>query len=264
VHGGRVIGARNFIASTRRDTQAHYSPDGQRIVFESNRSGNEEIWVCNADGSDPVQLTYFGNAWAGAPAWSPDGKEIALGANAAGDWHIYIIGADGGKRRRFTREGADESWPTWSRDGQWIYYFSNRSKQGQIWKMRATGGPEIQITRHGAYWSGSSVDGKDLYYMGDEGLWKVPVSGGNEVNIVAHANYFVPTKDGLYYVEADAEKLLSFQLSFLDFKTRERKTVGVLPGPLGWSIEVSPDSRSILYSKFDRQGSELMLVDNFR
>lgn len=260
---GRVTRPTNFIASTRRDTQAHYSPDGTRIVFESNRSGNEEIWACNADGSDPVQLTYFGNAWAGSPSWSPDGKQIAFGANAAGEWDIYIISADGGKPRRLTHGGADESWPTWSRDGEWIYYFSNRSKQGQIWKMRATGGPEVQITRHGAYWSSSSVDGKDLYYMGDDGLWKVPVSGGNEVK-VADANYFVPAKDGLYYVDAKAEQQLSFPLFFLDFKTRERRTVGVLPGPLGWNIEVSPDSRLILYSKYDRLGSELMFVEDFR
>jgi Tol biopolymer transport system component len=83
LHDRRVTKPTNFIASTRRDTQAHYSPDGKRIAFESSRSGNEEIWACNADGSDPVQLTYFGNAWAGAPTWSPDGKEIAFAANAA-------------------------------------------------------------------------------------------------------------------------------------------------------------------------------------
>jgi hypothetical protein len=218
-----------------------------------------------------VQLTYFGNAWAGSPTWSPDGKEIAFGANAAGEWDIYIVSSEGGKPRRLTYDGADESWPTWSPDGEWIYYFSTRSKQAQIWKMRVSGGPEVQVTKHGGYWSNFSVDGKDLYYVRDEGLWKVPASGGNEVKI-ANSNSFVPRKDGLYYADAEAHQRsfplflhqMSFPLSLLDFKKPGPRTLGLLPGPLGWSIEVSPDSRSILYSKFDRQGSELMLVDNFR
>src|SRR5205823_5696125 len=164
LNGQHVAGPAKFIASTRRDTQSYYSPDGKRIVFESNRSGNEEIWICNADGSHPVQLTYFGDAWAGSPMWSPDGAEIALGSNAAGTWDIYVISSGGGKPRRLTNDGADQSWPSWSRDGKSIYYFSTRGKQGQIWKMRTTGGPERQVTRNGGLWSNESLDGKDLYY----------------------------------------------------------------------------------------------------
>ena len=113
---GRLSAASKLIASTRRDVQARYSPDGKRIVFESNRSGNEEIWVCNADGSDSVQLTFFGSAWAGAPSWSPDSNRIAFAANAAGGWDIYIVNSDGGKPRRLTYQGADESWPTVTRE----------------------------------------------------------------------------------------------------------------------------------------------------
>ncbi|MBV9443254.1 MAG: PD40 domain-containing protein [Acidobacteriaceae bacterium] len=263
---GRLSAASNFIASTRRDIQARYSPDGKRIAFESNRSGNEEIWVCNADGSDAVQLTYFANAWAGAPTWSPDGKQIAFAANAAGEWDIYIVNSDGGKPRRLTYEGTDETWPTWSRDGNWIYYYSNRSKKGQIWKMRSSGGPEIQLTKEGALWSDDSVDGKHLYFVHGDGLWSVPVAGGSEVKI-AHSYMFVPAKEGVYYIAGPATLDLStpFSLSLLDFKTQERRVIGTLPGPLGWgNIEISPDSHTILYPKFDHSGSELMVVDKFR
>jgi Tol biopolymer transport system component/DNA-binding winged helix-turn-helix (wHTH) protein len=262
---GHLGTASNFIVSTRRDMQAHYSPDGKRIAFESNRSGNEEVWLCDADGSDPVQLTYFGNAWAGAPSWSPDGRQIAFAANAAGEWDIYIVSSEGGKPNRFTYEGADESWPTWSRDGNWIYYFSNRSKEAKIWKMRVSGGPEVQVTTEGGLWSNDSVDGKHLYYVNGKGLWKLAIAGGSEVNI-AHSYTFAPAKEGLYYVEGmkDTDLSTSFSLSLLDLKTQDRRIVGTLPGPLGWNIEISPDSQSILYSKLDYSGSELMLVDNFR
>jgi Tol biopolymer transport system component/DNA-binding winged helix-turn-helix (wHTH) protein len=162
--GEHVTGPANLIASMRKDIQARYSPDGKRIVFESNRSGTEEIWICNADGTNAVQLTYFGNAWAGTPTWSPDGNNIAFAADADRTWDIYIVSSAGGKPRRLTGEGADENWPVWSRDGQWIYYWSNRAGQGQVWRMQATGGgPETQITRNGALWSNISRDGKDLY-----------------------------------------------------------------------------------------------------
>jgi Tol biopolymer transport system component/DNA-binding winged helix-turn-helix (wHTH) protein len=255
-----------FIASTRRDIQGYYSPDGKRIVFESNRSGAEEIWICDADGSNPVQLTHFGNAWAGSPMWSPDGEKIAFGANAAGNWDIYVVSSGGGKPKRLTDDGADESWPSWSRDGKWIYYFSNRGKQGQIWKMPVNGGPEIQVTKNGGFWSNESLDGKDLYYVNDEGLWRIPVSGEAEVRI-AEAYFFAPAKNGIYYAGLQNPNLWgsTFPLYFLDFKTQQTRTAGVLPGPFGdGNMDVSPDGRWLTYPKFDREGSELMLVENFQ
>jgi Tol biopolymer transport system component len=80
--------AANLIPSTRAESHPQYSPDGKRIAFESNRSGSEEIWVTNDDGSNPVQVTSFANAWAGSPRWSPDGQKIAFDCNAAGNWDL--------------------------------------------------------------------------------------------------------------------------------------------------------------------------------
>jgi Tol biopolymer transport system component len=263
--GQRVSEPVNLIASTRRDTQARYSPDGKRIAFESDRSGNEEVWLCNADGSDPVQLTYFGNAWAGAPKWSPDGQKIAFAANPAGNWDIYIVSSGGGRPTRFTGDRADESWPTWSRDGKWIYYFSNRGQQAHIWKMRSTGGPEIQVTKNAGYWSDESVDGKDLYYMNEAGLWRVPSAGGDAVWVGPYSS-FAPARNGVYcaYTKSPRSQSAAFELRFLDSKTHQTKTLGVLSGPLGWNINISPDEHRLLYSKFDREGSELMLIENFQ
>jgi Tol biopolymer transport system component len=80
--------AQALISSARTENQAKYSPDGQQIAFESNRSGNDEIWICQADGSHPIQLTSFRKAWAGSPRWSPDGQQIAFDSNAAGNWYL--------------------------------------------------------------------------------------------------------------------------------------------------------------------------------
>ncbi|MGH7453593.1 MAG: adenylate/guanylate cyclase domain-containing protein, partial [bacterium] len=63
-----------LISSTQENHFPHYSPDGNKIAFASNRSGSLEIWVCDSDGQNPVQLTFFGSGVTAAPRWSPDGR----------------------------------------------------------------------------------------------------------------------------------------------------------------------------------------------
>jgi len=64
---GKTSPAMELISSTRDDVEAQFSPDGKRIVFDSSRSGSDEIWVCDTDGSHAVQLTSFGIGNSGAP-----------------------------------------------------------------------------------------------------------------------------------------------------------------------------------------------------
>jgi len=112
-----------FITSTRVDANPEFSPDGKRIAFTSgrfSRSGSYEIWVCDSDGSNAVQLTSFG-AEAGTPRWSPDSQRIAFDSNVEGRWEIYVIHVNGGKPRRITLGPGSSDSPSWSRDGQWIY-----------------------------------------------------------------------------------------------------------------------------------------------
>ena len=83
---GELAGSpRELISSTRQDGYPQYSPDGIRIAFLSNRSGIRQLYVCDADGSNLVQLTSFA---AGVelpyPAWSPDGKSLCFTANVEG------------------------------------------------------------------------------------------------------------------------------------------------------------------------------------
>ena len=106
-----------LIASTRRDSFPQISPDGDRIAFESDRSGSPEVWVCDRDGRRPVQLTSFADVNAGSPSWSPDGRWIAFDAYPGGNADIYVISADGGSPRRLTTEGSEENVPSWSRKG---------------------------------------------------------------------------------------------------------------------------------------------------
>jgi Tol biopolymer transport system component len=133
-----------FISSTRDEVRPAYAPDGSRIAFYSNRPGAWEIWVCDRDGSNAVQLTSLGgDDWDGS-AWSPDGGRIAFGPFAAGRMHLFVVNANGGTSRTLTSNASGAMFhPAWSPDGQSIYFRSGRSGNSEIWRMHAGGGEKI-------------------------------------------------------------------------------------------------------------------------
>src|SRR5262249_27396839 len=67
-----------FASSTQLEYAPRFSPDGKKVAFESTRSGNHEVWVCDADGSNLIQLTSSNGGWAGTPRWSPNGREVVF------------------------------------------------------------------------------------------------------------------------------------------------------------------------------------------
>ncbi|MBN8593616.1 MAG: PKD domain-containing protein [Anaerolineae bacterium] len=71
-----------------------WSPDGSQIAFVSDRDGNAEIYLMNADGSGLVNLTNSGSNDS-APAWSPDGSQIAFVSDRSGTWQLYLMQANG-------------------------------------------------------------------------------------------------------------------------------------------------------------------------
>ena len=101
-----------------------------KIAFISNREGPSDVWIMNADGSDPVNLTQ--GQYCTSPAWSPDGTKIAyigyiIGAIFGDDQYsgeIWLMDADGGNRQQLTDDSVDKISLSWSADGSSIYYVS--------------------------------------------------------------------------------------------------------------------------------------------
>ncbi|NMB88984.1 MAG: substrate-binding domain-containing protein [Chloroflexi bacterium] len=146
-----------------------------RIVFDSDRDGNREIYRMEPDGSHSVNLTnHPGDDF--NPAWSPDGSRIAFVSNREnepdGGQFIYVMNADGSQVRQLTREN-DSDWPDWSPDGRQITYTS----QGDIFVMDAGGSGQAANLTHSpekdaqATWS---PDGSQIAWLsGEDWKWNV-------------------------------------------------------------------------------------------
>jgi len=256
--------------SSRLDHVPQYSPDGKRIAFASNRSGSDEIWLCDADGSNTVKLTSFGGAYVAEPAWSPDGRRIAFGARPQGVPYIYTVSAGGGKPERLPDSRSSHGAPSWSRDGKWIYFFSDRSGKGQVWKTPANGGEAVQITKQGGAYAVESPDRKFVYYLraweqsDNTELWRVPVDGGEEIRIIASLcpQFFAVVERGIYFFSGWKKPWVQC----FNFATRKVETVAKVEGTMAFGFSVSPDSRWLLYAAFEsaNEQSDLMLVEKFR
>ena len=109
---------------TRQVGRSDWSPDGKQIVFVSNISGRNNLWLVPAEGGWPIQLTVSDQRQT-APAWSPGGKWIAYQSDYDGDeqWDIFIVSPKTGQVVNLTntREIAEED-PTWSPDGRYLAY----------------------------------------------------------------------------------------------------------------------------------------------
>ena len=195
------------ISSTRWEGCPQFSPDGRRVAFASDRSGENEIWLADTDGSNAVQLTSTGGN-PGYPRWSSDGKWIAFHAQSEGQAEVFLIPAAGGRPRNLTSHPGLDAFPTFSPDGRWIYFSSNRARGDPvIWKIPSSGGEAVRVTNGIGQVVLVSPDGTFLYYVEamdrPSPLWRLPVSGGVPVKVlegVVQGNFTVLDR-GVYYID---------------------------------------------------------------
>ncbi len=127
----------------------HWSPDGSHIVFSSDRDGNPEIYVMDANGGNVQRLTnndtqdYF-------PTWSPDGSQIAFASLREGNWDLYVMDAKGRNVRRLTEDSSVDWEPAWSPDGTRLAFSSDRDGDWEIYVMQLDGSGLTQLTDNAA------------------------------------------------------------------------------------------------------------------
>ena len=262
------------LSSTKFDYNPQFSPDGSRVVFSSSRTGTMGIWLADADGGNVKPLYVQEGAHSGTPRWSPDGQRVVFDSNPEGNIDIYVISARGGEPIQVTSHASDDVIPSWSRDGRWLYFASTRTGRYAVWKVLAGGGEPVQVTREGGVVAFESPDGQTVYYTKTDkataSLWTIPAAGGEEAQVAERVFWgnMEVAGGGVYFIQSPdpSEPHGVFRLRFLDFSTGEIKTAATLPEGVELSIgmSVAPDGSALLYSRIENQGSDLMMIENFR
>ena len=204
------------------DWDPSWSPDGNRIVFFSNRDGHPdiipgwftyEIYVMDADGGNPQNLTNSPNDDRN-PSWSPDGKRIVFVSDRDGfknddrviTYEIYVMDADGSNPQNLTNDLNDDRNPSWSPDGKRIAFASRREGHfkgafgitDEIYVMDADGGNQRRLTenRQNDWHPSWSSDGKRIAFASDRKgdlvnfeIYVMDADGGNQRRLTENRVY---------------------------------------------------------------------------
>lgn len=191
-----------------------WTPDG-RVVYVSTLSGNQDLWVMNADGSGQKQLT-FDRAADFDPTVSPDGRHVVFASERSGKNKLWRIDIDGGNPTQLTKGAAADFLPNYSPDGRWVVYASDDTRGAALWRMPAGGGEPVRLTEKLALWPSVSPDGRLVacWHIDEQkrsvALGVVPVEGGEpvklfEVSLTANTwaeIRWTPDGRGLTYIDS--------------------------------------------------------------
>jgi Tol biopolymer transport system component len=170
----------------------NFALQSSRIVFHSNRDGNYEIYVMDADGSGQTRLTSNSDSDS-SPAWSPDRSKIAFQSSRDGNWEIYVMDADGTDQTRLTNDPAFDGRPAWSADGSKIAFQSDRDGNHEIYVMKADGSGQTNLSNSAAHDTGPawSPDGSKIAFTsnrdGNYEIYVMDADGTNQDRLITNS-----------------------------------------------------------------------------
>lgn len=135
--------------------------------------------------------------------------------------------------------------------------------------MPAAGGTATQVTQASGEFARESPDGRFLYFAKPgfpTAIWRIPVAGGEEEHVADGLSFplnFVVGTRGLYFV-AVGDVPSRTSIDFVDVDTGRRTTLATIGKRWWFGIALSPDERWLLFPVTDREGRDLVLIDNVR
>ncbi len=260
---------RRIVASPGQDASPQYSPDGSRICFRSDRSGEEQLWVSDADGNNAVQITR-GPLWPSVGRWSPDGRAIVFNNARSGEIHLARQNPGGSWETHST--GFTGYHPVFSPDGHWIF----AGTMSALLRIPVRGGPAAQLTPQRGISLDVSRDGRFVYFVreaSDTVLWRADAATGRTEKVVEGllpycSSCWVLAATGIYYLGSKAGSGGRQALYFHDFSAGRDRLVLDYPEPLSpigsGPFSLSPDGRYLLCVRVDPSNADVFRVEPFR
>jgi TolB protein len=215
--GSNVSQAQTQRLINTRDMYPSMSPDGKQMVFQSNRTGSNQLFIMDMDGGKLRQLGDF-PLGAETPVFSPDGQRIVFDVYVGeNNNNVFTINADGSDLKQLTDSPGYDGHPHWSSDGGRIVFNSDRTSPDsdavwsdrwhEIFSMKADGSDVQQHTRCKAVCTFGSLspDGKTVLYrkvikaagfnweLGsiekNSEIFIADIDGGDETNISNNAAF---------------------------------------------------------------------------
>ena len=194
----QLTGNAGLDPGTFLDSQPTRSPDGQKVIFarRTTPAGPSQLWVIDADGRNPRQLTTNAGDHT-APAWSPDGGSVAFELSGAAPkgieiwvarWNAALSDPWFPSPVNVSNANGDDKTPAWSPDSAKLAFASNRSGQFEIFTMTSTGATQKALTNDKRVdiepaWS---PDGSKLTFSSNRAT--VGTANGQEVYVMGSAN----------------------------------------------------------------------------
>lgn len=262
-----------MITTTREDSRASWSPDGTKIVFNSDRSGDMNLWLYSISDGSTKQLTRGpGGDFQGT--WSPDGKTIVFFSSRNGNADIWALELETSVLKQLTSSNAIEINPFFSPDGRFIAYQSDQTGRPEVWVMNADGTNTRQLARVG-------VRGHFLRWnkTGDAVIFRATVDKPRSMQVGLDASGPIGEPVPLREIAGGAHMSFSPDYSLimdvLGHKTLWVSPVSGLPASPKKVFEFadkdiridypvwSPDGKWILFDRFRPQGGDIWMIENF-
>ncbi|MFA5014125.1 MAG: DUF5050 domain-containing protein [Actinomycetota bacterium] len=240
----------------------------KKVVYNTNRDGNDNIYSINIDGTELTRLTdYSGNDL--YPEVSPDGEKIAYTSDIGGIWQIMIMDWDGSNKKQITFNNFRSAYPSWSHDREYIYFEGYIDGDWELFRIKSNGSEQKRLTfnssSHDWHPNGHPYEYKIIFESGATGHENIYVmnSNGSGVNNI--------TGDGprrrVPDVSSDGNKITYMRYSgdnsdiwIMDYNGQNETRLTDNPDMDGHP-SFSPDSKYIVYEERKGSNENLVLID---